>query len=184
MENIGNSQDFNKIFEGFIKDFSQAFSEENEEGPQSEEQEKNPLKNIAINFREFLEKVGKEVNVENIVNSVADDETKNFLKDQGLNKFFSSFDNNTPLVMLYKQIEKQKQELEKQIANMDENERKKFWAQYHDISQEDTNTKLDAILNAITVLNSNVINNSNLEEKIEDVIMEIQILRKELRDKN
>jgi uncharacterized membrane protein YheB (UPF0754 family) len=68
------------------------------------------------------------------------------------------------LLQSYKNIQNQKRILKNQIANLSDEKRKEFWAKYYDIpTQDDVDKKI------------NIIN-----EKLEDLILESQIMRKKL----
>ena len=90
---------------------------------------------------------------------------------------------NTPveetLLDRYIRNQNEKKELEGEIANLSEDERQEFWASYYNIPTIEN--KFDVLINSISTLNNNITSNFNIHEKFDELLCEIQILRKEVR---
>ena len=85
------------------------------------------------------------------------------------------------LVERYTQNQKEKVRLEEEIGNLSEEERQNFWSSYYNIPTSDN--KLEVLINSISSLNNNITSNFNIQEKFEELMCEIQILRKEIISK-
>ena len=93
-----------------------------------------------------------------------------------------SDESNCDLLNRYIQNQKEKDELEREISNLSEKEKQNFWANYHNIpTQSGLHDKLDVLINSISSMNGNIVENFSVDEKLEELISEIQILRKEVR---
>jgi len=85
------------------------------------------------------------------------------------------------LVERYTRNQKEKVRLEEEIGNLSEEERQNFWSSYYNIPTSDN--KLEVLINSISSLNNNITSNFNIQEKFEELMCEIQILRKEIISK-
>lgn len=85
------------------------------------------------------------------------------------------------LVERYTRNQKEKIQLEEEIGNLSEEERQNFWSSYYNIPTSDN--KLEVLINSISSLNNNITSNFNIQEKFEELMCEIQILRKEIISK-
>ena len=79
--------------------------------------------------------------------------------------------------------EKEASVINEQIQRLSFKDKKLFWAMYHGIPLDETSMKLDTVISSLTTLNANIVNNFNYKERLEDILDEIEILRKEIRSK-
>jgi len=94
-------------------------------------------------------------------------------------------ESNSDLLNRYIQNQKEKEKLEREISNLSEKEKQIFWATYHNIpTQSDLHNKLDVLINSISSMNGNIVENFSVDEKLDELLSEIQILRKEVRSHN
>lgn len=79
--------------------------------------------------------------------------------------------------------EKEASVINEQIQRLSSKDKKLFWAMYHGIPLDEASMKLDTVISSLTTLNANIVNNFNYKERLEDILDEIEILRKEIRSK-
>ena len=137
------------------------------------------------------------LDIKNIIESITDkfventesEEIKQLFSEKDMGKrrdlfvsFLKGMNENPNLVERYSNNINEKTSLDREISQLDEESQKEFWVKYHGVlEQTEINDKLDVVLNSISELNSNIISNFNMEEKLDDILGEIQILRKELK---
>lgn len=75
--------------------------------------------------------------------------------------------------------EEERKIINEEIEKLNCKDKKLFWALYHDIPLDETSIKLDTVISSIATLNANIVNNFNYKERLENILDEIEILRKE-----
>jgi hypothetical protein len=73
--------------------------------------------------------------------------------------------------------------INRQIEKLSTKDKQRFWAKYHGVPLDETSIKLDTVISSLATLNSNIVNNFNYKEQLEDILDEIEILRKEMNSK-
>lgn len=98
----------------------------------------------------------------------------------------SQVSSQTDLEALMQQLLKNESEalnINRQIEKLSYKDRQRFWAKYHGVPLDETSIKLDTVISSLATLNSNIVNNFNYKEQLEDILDEIEILRKEMNSK-
>jgi hypothetical protein len=98
----------------------------------------------------------------------------------------SQVSSQTDLESLMQQLLKNESEaliINRQIEKLSYKDRQRFWAKYHGVPLDETSIKLDTVISSLATLNSNIVNNFNYKEQLEDILDEIEILRKEMNSK-
>lgn len=137
------------------------------------------MEEIGKSIEQFIsnfEKISSDEGFTKLVNSIKD------IKDMKKDNNFYSCDESRDLVDRYTINQNDKVVLDREIQNLNETDRREFWANYHNIpTQTDLHNKLDILTNSLTSMNYNIVSNFNCEEKFDELLCEIQILRKEIR---
>ena len=154
--------DYEKMMDNLLIYFNGKKDEQKTEGEQggekgTEDEHINTeelVKNVSEEFKNFLENVGK-----NMIKFVP-------ANDEHLKKIFSEFSGLRSFSGNFEQKDDEKETNDTQNSSV----------------ELTTDDKIDVILSTLTKINSNILN-MNYEEKLDDILTEIQILRKEIKSR-
>ena len=154
------------------------------------------IKNTVSGFKNFIEIFTKDVknikenqDFRDFVSNVKTCETQ--LKDvlENINESLDQKDGEETNEKVEEDIDSlvnQYKHLESQIESLSKQQQKHFWATYHEIpvNSQNLNDKIEVIMSSLKTLNSNIVSNFNYEETLENILSEVQILRKEMKSRS